>query len=178
MNLPVEMRWQWIRSRRQQRKLTKLARLRRQLMRYTVLALLLFVGSTAFYKMRWYLPNDSKQSISIKGNFVASGEQILQIVNKSVNLPLFALNPAELENKIKQLDIVKHVFVRRYALPYPNLQVEVLEEFPWATLYLNDAPAPQYVIAQSGRLISIRDFPHVFQPALRIYGQQQKRTSP
>ena len=175
MNLPVEKRWQWIRSRRQQRKLTKLARLRRQLIRYVVLALLLFLGTAAFYKMSWYLPVDSSnsQAVCIKGNSVASNQQILQALYKSTDLPLFAINPSELENKIERLDIVQQVFVRRYALPYPKLQVEVLEEFPWATLYLNDAPSSQFVIAQSGRLISIHDFSHVYQPALRIYGQSK-----
>jgi len=178
MNLPVEERRQWIRSRREQRKLTKLARLRRQLMRYIALALLLFGGGSAFYRMHWYLPNgnNSNQSICIKGNFVASDQQILQALRQSIDLPLFVLNPVELENKIEHLDIIKQVFVRRYALPYPRLQVEVLEEFPWATLYLNDAPAPQFVIAQSGRLISICDFPHVYQPALRIYGRSKDST--
>jgi hypothetical protein len=171
MNLPVEKRRQWIRSRREQRKLTKLARLRRQLMRYTALALLLVGGGIAFYKTCWNLPSQPTdgRSICIKGNFVASNTQILEALTKSTNVPIYALDPTVLEKKIESLDVIKQAFVRRYALPYPHLQVEVLEEFPWATLYFNDQSAPQFVISQSGRLVSIQDFPHVYQPTLKIY---------
>lgn len=170
MNLPVEKRRQWIRSRRQQRKLTKLARLRRQLLRYSVLCALLVAGGMAFYKIHWTLPTSSSdQSVVIKGNLVASDEQIRRALGITFNNLLFALNPKDLEQRVEKLGVIRCAFVRRYALPSPKLQVDVLEEFPWATLYLNDVDTPQFIIAQSGRLISIHDFPHVYQPALRIY---------
>jgi len=175
MNLPVEKRRQWIRSRREQRKLTKLARLRRQLMRYTALALLLFGGGAAFYKICWNLPSQTAdgRSISIKGNFVASNSQILESITQSTNVPIYALDPNVLEKKIESLDVIKQAFVRRYSLPYPHLHIEVLEEFPWATLYLSNQSAPQFVISQSGRLVSIQDFPQVYQPTLKIYASNK-----
>ena len=214
MSLPVETRRQWIKSRREQRKLTKYARLRRQFLRYSILSILLIGGLVGFARIYWYLSeNKHAQGIEIVGNFVAGDEQIRRVLKQEIiHTPLFALNPEALENRIKTLSIVKQAFVRRYALPYPKLKVEVLEEFPWATLYSAASPSsvgstrvstlplrtsrlrtppsaslyadstylsaaspdgeefiPQFVVAESGRLISIREFPHVFQPALKIY---------
>ena len=108
------------------------------------------------------------------------------------------LNPSDLENRIGKLSVVKHAFVRRYVLPHPQIKVEVLEEFPWATIYcpadlpnnskclhvpsseqelaLNysntvdtTATLSQFVLSESGRLISIADFPNIYQPSLKIY---------
>ncbi len=176
MSLPVEKRRQWIKSRREQRKLTKYARLRRQLLRYGILCTLLTIGVVGFTRVCWQLSaNKNAQSIEIAGNFVAEDRQIRQALKPEiVNTPLFNLNPTELENRIKTLSIVKHAFVRRYALPSPKLKVEVLEQFPWASLYCDASPEnkdliPQFVVAESGRLVSIAEFPHVYRPALRIY---------
>ncbi len=203
MSLPVEKRRQWIKSRREQRKLTKYARLRRQLLRYSILVSLLALGIVAFANVRWRLcQNYDNQGIDISGNFVAKNSQIRQYLKPEiVNCPLFLLNPNELENRVEHLGIIKRAFVRRYALPCPKLKVEVLEEFPWATLYSAASPprsvgerlnsdlasqksvlengavlskigfglSPHYVVAESGRLILIADFPNVFQPALKIY---------
>ena len=69
--------------------------------------------------------------------------------------------------------MVRRAFVRRYVLPHPKLQVEIMEEFPWATYYTNPESGPQFVVAESGRLISIKNFPNVFQPALKIYGDNK-----
>ncbi len=178
MNLPVEKRRQWIASRRQQRKLTKLARLRRQALRYSILSALLFAGGIAFYKIHWMVSNKDKQPcIAIKGNFVASDDQIRQVLESSINLPIFSLNPEDLEKKVESLSVIRRAFIRRYALPHPKLQVEILEEFPWATFYADpDSPA-QFVVAESGKLIPIANFPHVFQPALKIYGHHKESLS-
>jgi hypothetical protein len=76
------------------------------------------------------------------------------------------------------LQAVKHAFVRRYAFPQPRIVVEVLEEFPWATYAPSPEAPAQYVIAQSGRMIPIKDFPAVTQPPLMIYGNSNlKMTS-
>lgn len=105
------------------------------------------------------------------------------------------LNPSELENRIKKLSVIKHAFVRRYVLPYPLIKVEVLEEFPWATIYclpplannskclhvpisgpaanvsnkVTTTAKAQFVLSESGRLIAIKDFPNIYQPSLKIY---------
>ena len=63
MNLPVEKRRQWIASRRQQRKLTKLARLRRQLLRYSILSALLLAGGFGFYKIHWITSNNKLERL-------------------------------------------------------------------------------------------------------------------
>ncbi len=134
MSLPVEKRRQWIKSRREQRKLTKYARLRRQFLRYLVLLSMLSIGVFVFYRVHCHL-YENKQGLTIRGNFVASNEQIFNALkSKSTNTPLFFVNPNELENNIKELGAVKHAFVRRYVLPRPLLKVEVLEEFPWASV--------------------------------------------
>jgi cell division septal protein FtsQ len=108
---------------------------------------------------------------------VASNEQISSALKSEVvNSPLFVLDPNELENRVKNLSMIKHAFIRRYLLPHPCLKVEVLEEFPWATLY---GPSPnlqaKFVVAESGRLISLADFPNVYKPALKIYVEDPKR---
>lgn len=176
MSLPVEKRRQWIKSRREQRKQTRYARLRRQFLRYSILFSLLILGGLVLYKMKCRLYENSR-GLEIKGNMVASNEQISSALKSEVvNSPLFVLDPNELENRVKNLSIIKHAFVRRYLLPHPRLKVEVLEEFPWATLY---CPSPnlqaKFVVAESGRLISLADFPNVYKPALKIYAEDPRR---
>jgi cell division septal protein FtsQ len=198
MSLPVEKRREWIKSRREQRKLTKYARLRRQFLRYFVLLAMLSLGVFAFYRMHCHL-NENKNGLIIEGNFVASNKQISDVLKPEVtNTPLFLLNPNELENKIKELSAIKYAFVRRYVLPNPILKVAVLEEFPWATIYCSEAVCAnakcqpvvrlgagitagfpgtidlagvkaKWVVSESGRLIAIAEFPNVYQPALKIY---------
>ncbi len=196
MSLPVEKRRQWIKSRREQRKLTKYARLRRQILRYFVLMCLLLASIFAFNHIQCHI-SDNKDGLIIEGNTVASNDQISTVFRSElVNTPIFFLNPSELENKVKKLSIIKHAFVRRYLLPHPLIKVAVLEEFPWATIYSIE-PSPnnsncshppisrpaanvsnssdttsvkaQFVLSESGRLIAIEDFPNVYQPSLKIY---------
>jgi len=199
MSLPVEKRRQWIKSRREQRKLTKYARLRRQFLRYFILLSLLSIGVLAFERINCHL-SENKDGLVINGNVVSSNEQIYHVLQSEVmNTPIFLLNPSELENRIRKLSIVKHAFVRRYVLPHPLIKVEVLEEFPWATIYCpallpnnskclnapNSGPASnfsntldttdtkaQFVISESGRFISIADFPNIYQPSLKIYTEK------
>jgi hypothetical protein len=198
MSLPVEKRRQWIKSRREQRKHTKYARLRRQLLRYSVLLSVFAAGIFIFYRIQCHL-YDGKDNVIIKGNLVANNDQISQALKSdTLKTPLFLLNPTVLEDRIKSLSMVKYAFVRRYLLPRPLLTVEVLEEFPWASIYcapptLITCPTPSpiltqnlskatetkteygmkapFVIAESGRLISVKDFPNVYQPALKIFVQ-------
>lgn len=89
MSLPVEKRRQWIKSRREQRKLTKYARLRRQFLRYFVLLCLLSAGVFAFYRLHWHV-FENKDGLIIKGNVVASNEQISHVIQGEVsNIPIF-----------------------------------------------------------------------------------------
>ncbi len=55
-------------------------------------------------------------------------------------------------------------------VPKPAIIVEVLEEYPWASFSTAPDQPPQAVIAQSGRMIPIKDFPTVEQPKLMVYG--------
>lgn len=169
MNLPVEQRQEWIRSRREQRKLARRARLRRQILRYILLAVLMLTAAGGFYYSPWYLSGGS-DTIVVRGNRVVSNEQIREALKFTHDVPIYKLAPEKLENSIAQLSIVKRAFVRRYALPHPKLVVEILEEFPWAS-YSNEINTPaEYVIAESGRLVSIAEFPKVIQPSLLIIG--------
>jgi hypothetical protein len=196
MSLPVEKRRQWIKSRREQRKLTRYARLRRQFLRYFVLLSLLSLGVFAFYRIHCHL-SENQNGLVIKGNVVASNEQIRHVLqSKVMNVPIFLLNPSDLEGRIEKLSVVKHAFVRRYVLPQPQIKVEILEEFPWATVYSPEpmtsnskhlpmqsaeqslvssntldttSTKPLFVVSESGRFISIADFPNIYQPSLKIY---------
>jgi len=169
MTLPIEQRREWIRSRREQRKLTRRARLHRQTFRYIVLALLLTLGVTSFYYLPWKLDDINKQ-IVVHNNKVVSDEQVRSVLKDVVNLPIYELDPTRLESKVAELGMVKQAFVRRYALPQRKLVVEILEEFPWASFGPNpDEPTP-WVICESGKVVSVEQFPNVFRPALKIYG--------
>lgn len=162
-------RQEWIRGRRKKRKSARVARIRRQLIRYTLLAGLVTLGVAGFTRVDWWLPN-SPEAIEVRNNKVASTEQIRAVLAPYADRPLFRLDPQQLEAQVNKLPAVKYSFVRRSLLPKPHLVVEVLEEFPWATLCTAPGVPPHAVIAQSGRIIPIKDFPAVIQPPLQFYG--------
>lgn len=162
-------RQQWIRGRRKKRSVARLARIRRQLIRYALLAGLVTLGVAGYTQVDWWLPG-SPDSIEVRNNKVATTEQIRQVLAPYAERPLFKLDPQQLEAQINKLPPVKYSFVRRSLLPRPHLVVEVLEEFPWASVCSAPGAPPNAVIAQTGRIIPIRDFPKVIQPDLQFYG--------
>ncbi len=170
MTVPVETRKEWIRSRRQRKKVARRARFRRQIVRYMVLCGLLVLGWSGFTKLPWTLGN-GPEDIVVHGNQVATLEQVRNSISNVGGTPLYRLNPRQLEKQVVALKVVKHAFVRRYALPHPRIVVEVLEEFPWASFSPGPDSPPESVIAQSGRIIPIKDFPTITQPPLVIYGK-------
>jgi cell division septal protein FtsQ len=107
----------------------------------------------------------------VQGNKVVTDAQIKASLKTASKVPLCQLNPRELEDRIGKLSMVKHAFVRRYCLPSPKLIVEIMEEFPWATYTTKEDIDPKWVIAESGRVISIAEFPSVIQPPLKILAQ-------
>jgi len=169
MNLPVEQRREWIRSRREQRKLTRRARLHRQTLRYLLLACLLAAGVGSFAYMPWRL-HDLNAQVEVRNNKVVSDEQVKEALKNVVDQPLYQLDPSKLEAQVEELGVVKQAFVRRYALPQRRLVVEVMEEFPWASFGTNPDEPTQAVICESGRIVSVEQFPKVVQPELKIYG--------
>lgn len=172
MNLPVEQRREWIRSRREQRKLMRLARLRRQILRYVLLALLLCAAGSSFYYMPWSLGSlaSAKHSIIVKGNHVVTDDQVRHVLEPDLTSPLYQLDPQYLQARLENMSMVRHAFVRRYCLPHPRLVVEILEEFPWASYAADPDSLTNWVIAESGRTISVTEFPQVLQPPLKFYG--------
>ncbi len=162
-------RQEWIRSRRQKRKGAKAARLRRQFMRYILLVILLWGSVFIFQHTRWTLAS-AKTDIVIHGNAMASNSQIRAKVASFMHTPIYKIEPKSVEKKVSELAAVRYAFVRRYALPKPKLVIEVLEEYPWATFATSPDEEPIAVIAQSGRMIPIKEFPTVQQPELKIYG--------
>ncbi|MBS2001429.1 MAG: FtsQ-type POTRA domain-containing protein [Candidatus Obscuribacterales bacterium] len=170
MTVPAETRKEWIRSRRQRKKVARRARFRRQMVRYMVLCLLLVLGWSGFTKLPWTLKH-GQEDILVHGNQVVSVEQIRGAIADVGKTPLYRVNPRLLEKQIVALKAVKHAFVRRYALPKPRIVVEVLEEFPWASYSQGPEQPVECVIAQSGRMIPIKDFPSITQPQLIFYGK-------
>lgn len=169
MRQPLEKRENWIKGRREKRKQARQARVRRQVFRYALLAVMVCVGIGGFTQISWRL-NDPLNQIEIHGNHVVSDEQIRQAIMPSISGPVFRMDPAELEKTLCKLPAVRYAFVRRYALPTPRVKVEVLEEFPWATYSVDPESPPVAVIAQTGRVIPIDEFPSVVKPPLRISG--------
>ncbi|MBI2811285.1 MAG: FtsQ-type POTRA domain-containing protein [Candidatus Melainabacteria bacterium] len=170
MTVPAETRKEWIRSRRQRKKVARRARFRRQMVRYMVLCSLLVLGWSGFTKLPWTLKH-GPDDIVVHGNQVATVDQVRQSIANFANTPLYRLNPRQLEKQIVGLKVVKHAFVRRYALPQPRIVVEVLEEFPWASFSQGPESPTESVIAQSGRMIPVKDFPTITQPELVFYGK-------
>jgi POTRA domain, FtsQ-type len=169
MKPPLQKRQDWIRGRREKRKLTRQARLRRQVFRYSVLCLLICVAVAGFIYLPWAI-GSAERDITIHGNHVATDSQIRDALRSAVRTPLYRVDPKKLEDAVCALPIVKYAFVRRAVFPHPHLSVEVLEEFPWATYCSSPENPPEKVISQSGRMIPIKDFPSVVQPSLRFCG--------
>ncbi len=171
-----DQRQEWIRCRRKKRKGAKSARLRRQLFRYLVLLTMLLGGVYVLQRMPWTL-TDQEKDIIIAGNQATSDRQIRQVISPYLHKPIYAMDPKELEKRISSLPAVKYAFVRRWALPEPKLMIEILEEYPWATFYTDPEDQPKAVIAQSGRMIPIDEFPNMLQPSLKIYGPTNLKLS-
>ncbi|MBS1990490.1 MAG: FtsQ-type POTRA domain-containing protein [Cyanobacteria bacterium SZAS LIN-3] len=168
--LEAEQRRDWMKSRRKMRKAARRARSRRQTMRFLLLSGLLVLGALGFTHLPWRLHNQEAE-IVVHGNAVVTREQILQALKGAINVPVYNLDPHQLEQRLAALKAVRHAFVRRYALPHPKLVVEILEEHPWASYSPDPSLPPTAVIAQSGRFIPISEFPSVTRPELIIYGQ-------
>jgi cell division septal protein FtsQ len=168
MILHIQQRQNWIRSRRQRRKLAKRARLRRQVLRYITLTVLLTAGLCIFRYMQWSISSIDPQ-VAVQGNQVVSINQVRDAMSKQALLPLYRLDPQSLSQRICNLQDVQYCFVRRYMFPHPKIVAQVLEEFPWASLSSQPGDAPFGVISESGRTIPIAFFPRIIQPALTIY---------
>lgn len=125
-----------------------------------------------FYKLPWSL-TDFDNDIVVKGNLYTPSEKIKKIVCSSyMYSPVYRLSPCAIEEKIESLAPVKHAFVRRSAFPHPMLVIDVLEEFPWACLSSSPEAEPHAVIAESGRLIPISQFPIYPRPILTVCGSK------
>lgn len=169
MIVHLQQRQEFIRGRREKRKTARLARLRRQILRYTCLTLLVGVGAAGMTQLPWCISN-LDADIELHGNVVVADNQIKQTLRNCLGKPLYRLDPSVLEKDVTALPAVRYAFVRRYLLPHPKLKVEVLEEFPWATFYNAPDEPSQAVISQSGRFIPVDEFPAVVQPKLHICG--------
>lgn len=168
MRAYLEERAERIRGRRQKKKQARAARLRRQVFRYVLLASLLYLGTSGLLRVPWALP-DPDQDVKVSGNQVVSSAQIKQVLMPSLQKPVYSLNPKELEARIKSLPGVHNVFVRRYLFPHPYIQVQVMEEFPWASVAAGPDTPVCGVISETGRYIPVAQFPSVAQPALRFF---------
>lgn len=158
-----------IRGRRHKRKHARIARTRRQVLRYSFLVSLLVVGVAGFVRVSWSVV-DPENDIKVFGNDVVSTRQVRRVLLPYLHKPIYTLDPKALELTIQSLPDVQKAFVRRYLFPRPHLVVNIMEEFPWASY----SPSPEQpisaVISQTGRMIPVAQFPSVPQPALKIYG--------
>lgn len=177
MKQHLEKRQDWIRGRRNKRKQARQARLRRQILRYSLLLLLVGASVFGFLYLPWSISN-LQDEVWIHGNTVVSDSQVRSALKSALYKPLYKLDPERLQKDICALPAVQRAFVRRYIFPHPQLKVEVLEEFPWATYSPTPASAPEGVIAQTGRYIPLSQFPKVVQPALRVCGDKGLKLNP
>lgn len=169
MTVHVSQRQDRIRSRRERRKQVRQARIRRQILRYCLLLTLLCFGASLFVCLSWRLL-DIDRDILVSGNHVVTVEQVRGVLANCEGKLLFRLDPRRLARQVQSLADVRYAFVRRYLLPHPHLVVQVLEEYPWASLASAPDQPPKMVIAESGKLIPISEFPLVVQPAFKICG--------
>jgi cell division septal protein FtsQ len=165
----TEERADRIRGRREKRKLARVSRDRRQFLRYSFLFALLFVGVAGFIKTSWSVA-DPDEDIKVSGNQIVTAKQIRKVLFPIMQKPIYSLNPKELEARVESLPAVQHAFIRRYIFPRPHLDVEVMEEFPWAAFSTGPDQQVSAVISQTGRLVPLDQFPSTPQPTLKIYG--------
>lgn len=175
--LSPEKRRAWIKSRRTQRKAARQIHGRRQAVRMVLLLAVITTCIASFIYLPWCL-NDIDRDIKVRGNIYVSTDQIKSLLAESLHRPIFQVDPTKMEKKIAALEGVKHVFVKRAAFPRPQISVEVLEEFPWATLAGGPEGLPEAVIAESGRVIPLSKFPNFPQPKLRVYGPSNLKMLP
>ncbi len=175
--LSPEKRREWIKSRRDQRKAARQIHGRRQSVRMVLLLAVITTCIASFIYLPWCM-NDIDTDIKVRGNIYVSTDQIKSLLAESLHKPIFQVDPSKLEKKIASLEGVKHVFVKRAAFPKPQLSVEVLEEFPWATLSSGPEGVNEAVIAESGRVIPLSKFPNFPQPKLKIYGPSNIKMMP
>ncbi len=168
MLLHIEQRREQIRLRRQQKKFVKQARIRREVTRYLLLGILLLAGTSCFRYLQWNLV--SPQEIQINDNKLVRVSQIQDFLSPYLGKPLYCLNPSRIEQQLTTLEPVQYAFVRRFVIPKPVLVVDILEEFPWATLVTEPGKSPVAMISQQGRLIPVDKYPPESFPPLRIYG--------
>lgn len=169
----MEEREERIKGRRHRRKQARIARTRREILRYTLLLALLVAGVGAFVKVSWSVV-DPDADIIVAGNDVTSAKQIRRVLLPALKKPIYALNPKQLEQAVESLPDVQRAFVRRYLLPRPHLVVHVMEEFPWASFAQAANEPVSHVISQTGRFIPVAQFPGIQLPALRIYGNKSE----
>jgi hypothetical protein len=165
----AEQRKEWMKSRRNRRKQARRARLNRQVFRYVVLLALLYGGCAGLAKLPWQT-RDLQGDVVVHGGNVVSADQVKTALGDIKDKRVFQLDPRKLEKRVESLKAVKYAFVRRYTIPKPTIVVEILEEFPWASFSTSPDLPPQAVIAQTGRLIPIKDFPRIAKPDLVVYG--------
>lgn len=177
MKAPLQRRQDWIRGRRVKRKLARQARVRRQVLRYTMLFALVIAGVCGFTQLPWAI-SSTDRDIYIHGNQVVSNEQVRAVLKSAVGKPVYGLDPQLLEEKVCSLPAVKYAFVRRYIFPRPELRVEVLEEFPWASYSSTPEGPIEGVVAQTGRIIPLSQFPNVVQPDLRLCVKSDCKLNP
>jgi hypothetical protein len=176
MTKHLQKRQDWIRGRREKRKLARMARARRQILRYTLLFVLAGAAVCAFTHVPWSIRN-LQEDVVIHGNTVVSDLQVRKAVSTALDQPLYSVDPRKLQSTLCALPAVRHAFVRRYVFPRPMLRVELMEEFPWATYSPSPEAAPTGVISQTGRFIPLAVFPKVVQPALRLSGDKALKLS-
>jgi cell division septal protein FtsQ len=104
-----------------------------------------------------YYPN---KSLNISNNLITSDNQIISKLkqNKAYEKPLYLVNPAELEEKLLELDPVKEAYVRRYWLP-TRLKVTVIERQPLFIIYDSINSLPKHAITTEATKISQEFFP-------------------
>lgn len=174
--LDVEDRRAWIKSRRGMRKQTRRVRLRRQMVRMFLLLFIIGLGFMGFTYLPWSV-DDIENGVVVRGNIFTTSQQVRKAMRGSLFAPIYKVNPKYLEKQIESLETVKNAFVRRYALPEPHIVIEVLEEFPWASLSKGPEDNVTAVIAESGRVIPLSKFPRVSKPKLTFYSKEPLKMS-
>lgn len=169
--LDVEDRRAWIKSRRSMRKQTRRVRLRRQMVRVFLLLFIIALGFMGFTYLPWSV-DDIENGVVVRGNIFTTDKQVRKAMRGSLFAPIYKVNPKYLEKQVESLETVKNAFVRRYALPQPHIVIEVLEEFPWASLSQGPEDSVTAVVAESGRVIPLSKFPSVTKPKLTFYSKQ------
>src|ERR1700733_8223994 len=102
----ADQRKEWIKSRRNRRKHARRARVHRQVLRYILLAALVWGGCEGLMHLPWHVGN-AQTDVIVRGNSVVTADQVRTALGDITETRSFQIDPRKLEQKVRSLSAIK-----------------------------------------------------------------------